>query len=41
MNAHALQEEDEIFREDAEEKRRENDADFKPSEPTTYMNIHG
>jgi hypothetical protein len=41
LSARAQEEEDELFREDAEEKRKENDAELRPKAPTTYMNMQG
>jgi hypothetical protein len=41
MSARARQEEDELFQEDAEEKRKQHDAESRPKGLTTYMNMNG
>jgi hypothetical protein len=41
MSARAKEEEDELFQEDAEDKRRENDAELRPKAPSMYMNMQG
>jgi hypothetical protein len=41
MSEQALLEEENLFREDAEERRHDNDVELRPKEPSTFVNIHG